>query len=114
MRHQPISPELFSANRNRLAKLLPPNTIAVVNANDVLPTNADGAIGMAPNSDLFYLSGIEQEQTILVLYPDADEEEHCELLFLREPTPEVELWEGHKLTKDEARKISGIKRVRWL
>ena len=69
---------------------------------------------MAPNSDLFYLSGIEQEQTILVLYPDADEEEHREILFLREPTQELELWEGHKLAKDEARKASGIKRVRWL
>jgi Xaa-Pro aminopeptidase len=114
MRHEPIPSDLFSANRNRLAKLLPPNSLAVVNANDVLPTNADGTFGMVPNSDLFYLSGIEQEQTILMLYPDADEEEHREILFLREPTSELELWEGHKFSKDEAREASGIKRVRWL
>jgi len=69
---------------------------------------------MMPNSDLFYLSGIEQEQSILLLYPEAHEEEHREILFLREPTAELELWDGHKLTKNEARAHSGIKRVRWL
>ena len=114
MRHDPISPELFGANRARLAKLLPPNSLAFVNANDIPPTNADGTMAFTPNSDLFYLSGIEQEQTILLLYPDADEEEHREILFLREPTPELELWEGHKLTKDEGRQVSGIRRIHWL
>src|SRR5262245_24963711 len=114
MRYEPINSGLFTTNRTRLVQLLPPKSLIVVNANDLMPTNADGSMGMAPNSDLFYLSGIEQEQSILLLYPDADEEEHREILFLREPTPELELWEGHKLTKDEARKISGIKRVRWL
>src|SRR5439155_23704457 len=105
MRHDPISPELFGANRARLAKLLPPNSLAFVNANDIPPTNADGTMAFTPNSDLFYLSGIEQEQTILLLYPDADEEEHREILFLREPTPELELWECHKLTKYECRQV---------
>ncbi len=114
MRYEPISSDLFTANRSRLAQLLPAHSLAVVNANDVLPTNGDGAIGMTPNSDLFYLTGIEQEQTILLLYPDADEEEYREILFLREPTQELELWEGHKLTREEARALSGIKRVRWL
>jgi len=114
MRYESIPSSLFTTNRERLAKLLPPNSLAVLNANDVSPTNADGSLGMMPNSDLFYLSGVEQEQTILVLYPDADEEEHREILFLRQPTPELELWEGHKFTKDEARAVTGIKRVRWL
>jgi Xaa-Pro aminopeptidase len=114
MRYEPIPSELFAANRARLAKLLPPNSLVVVNANDILPANGDGAIAMVPNSDLFYLTGIEQEQTILVLYPDADEEEHREMLFVREPTPDLELWEGHKLTKVEARALTGIQRVRWL
>jgi Xaa-Pro aminopeptidase len=114
MRYEPIPSSLFTTNRERLGKLLPPNSLAVLNANDVSPTNADGSLGMMPNSDLFYLSGIEQEQTILLLYPDADEEEHREILFLRQPTPELELWEGHKFAKDEARGLSGIKRVRWL
>ena len=97
MRYEPISPQLFIENRKRLAGLLPANALAVVNANDNCPTNADGTQGTIVNSDLFYLTGVEQEQTILVLYPDADESEHRELLFLREPTPENELWEGHKL-----------------
>lgn len=91
-----------------------PHSLAVVNANDVLPTNGDGTLAVAPNSDLFYLTGIEQEQTILLIYPDADEEKQRELLFLREPTAENELWEGHKLTKDEARAISGIQNIHWL
>ncbi len=114
MRYEPIPSELFVTNRGRLKQLLPPNSLAVVNANDVLPTNADGTLSVVPNSDLFYLTGIEQEQTVLVIYPDAEEEKHRELLFLREPTTENELWEGHKLTQEEARKISGITRIHWL
>src|SRR5262245_28555042 len=109
MRYEPISADLFIANRARLARLLPPNSLAVVNANDIPPTNAAGTMSGSTNDYLFYLTGIEQEQTILLLYPDADEEEHREILFLREPTPELELWEGHKLNKDEARGVSGVK-----
>ncbi|HZT22636.1 MAG TPA: aminopeptidase P N-terminal domain-containing protein [Verrucomicrobiae bacterium] len=114
MRYEPIDPQLFVENRQRLKRLLAPNSLAVVNANDVLPTNGDGTLALVPNADLFYLTGIEQEQTVLVLYPDAEEPKHRELLFLREPTEENELWEGHKLTKDEARTLSGIRHVHWL
>jgi Xaa-Pro aminopeptidase len=114
MRHEPIKSELFVNNRERLKRSLPAHALAVVNANDVLPTNADGTLAAVPNSDLFYLTGIEQEQTILVIYPDADEEKHRELLFLREPNAENQLWEGHKLTRDEARDISGIRQIHWL
>jgi len=114
MRYEPISSRLFSENRRRLNSLLPSNSLAVLNANDVCPTNADGTLAAIPNSDLFYLSGIEQEQTILLLYPDADDEQHRELLFLREPTAESELWEGHKLTRAEARQITGIPNIHWL
>lgn len=114
MRYEPIQPELFVTNRERLRHLLPPNSLAVVNANDVLPTNADGTLAGVPNSDLFYLTGVEQEQTILLIYPDADEKKHRELLFLREPTAENELWEGRKLTKMEARAATGIQHVHWL
>jgi Xaa-Pro aminopeptidase len=91
-----------------------PNSLVVVNANDVLPTNADGSLPLVPNSDLFYLSGVEQEQSILVLYPDADDEKHREVLFLRETSEELAVWEGHKLTKEEARKVTGIQQVYWL
>jgi Xaa-Pro aminopeptidase len=114
MRHAPIDPKLFVTNRQRLKKLLLPNSLAIVNSNDIPPTNADGSMTMPVNSDLFYLSGIEQEQSILLIYPDADDEKHREILFLREPSADSELWEGHKLTKDEARKVSGIQNIQWL
>lgn len=114
MRYEPIDPHLFVSNRERLGRLLPPGSLVVVNANDVPPANGDGTLAMVPNSNLFYLTGVEQEQTILVLFPDADDEKHRELLFVREPNAEIELWEGHKLSKDEARKISGIQHIHWL
>lgn len=114
MRYEPIDPKLFVQNRERLKKMLLPNSLAVVNANDILPTNADGSLPLLPNTDLFHLSGVEQEQSILVLYPDADIEKHHELLFLRETNEELAIWEGHKLTKEEARKVSGIQQVHWL
>jgi Xaa-Pro aminopeptidase len=105
---------LFVTNRANLKKLLLPNSLAVVNANDILPHNGDAVLLMRPNSDLFYLTGVEQEESILLLYPDAHEEKMREILFLREANPLMETWEGHKLTKEEARKISGIERVEWL
>ena len=114
MRHQPIKNKLFIENRERLAKLLAPKSLAVLNANDVLPTNADGTLVMQPNADLFFLSGIEQEESVLVMFPDAPEEKNREILFLREPNDHLKIWEGHKHTKAEAKKISGIKNVQWL
>ena len=114
MRYEPIDAAFFTANRERLKRLLLPNSLAVLNANDVLPTNADGTLAMYPNSDLFYLTGVEQEESILLLYPEADDEKQREILFLRQPTPELETWEGHKLTKDQARKLTGIHRIEWL
>jgi Xaa-Pro aminopeptidase len=114
MRHEPIDPELFAENRRRLEKLLLPRSLAVVNANDVLPVNADAVLPMQPNSDLFYLTGIEQEQSALLLAPDASDEKLREVLFLREPNEHLKTWEGHKLSKEEATEISGIKTVKWL
>src|SRR5436190_9030985 len=114
MRPTPIDSQLFVTNRERLSERMLSNSLAVVNANDIPPTNADGTLAMPTGSDLFYLSGVEQEETILLLYPDADDEKHREILFLREPTPEIELWEGHKLTRDEARQVTGVKNIRWL
>ena len=114
MRHAPIDPRLFIANRERLKQLMLKNSLAVVNANDIPATNADGTLAMPTGSDLFYLCGVEQEQTILLLYPDADDEKHREILFLREPRPEIELWDGRKLTRDEARQATGVQNIRWL
>jgi Xaa-Pro aminopeptidase len=114
MRYPPINPQLFINNRTNLAKLLPANSMAVVNANDILPTNADSTLPLCPNSDLFYLAGVDQEQTVLLIYPDADDEKMREILFLRETNERLATWEGHKLTKEEAQRISGIKRIEWL
>ncbi len=114
MRHLPIKPKLFRNNRSRLAELLEPKSLAVVNANDPMPTNADGSMMMHPNSDLFYLSGIEQEESILLLFPDAADPKHREILFLREPNEHLQIWEGYKHSKADARKISGISNVQWL
>ena len=85
MRHLPIKPKLFKDNRRRLAELLEPQSLAVVNANDVLPTNADGTFIIHPNADLFYLTGIEQEESILVLFPDRWTPSIAKF-FLREPS----------------------------
>src|SRR4026207_1921348 len=124
MRYESIDPQLFVQNRERLNQILLPNSLVAVNANDIPPTNADGALAMPPNadaplamppnSDLFYLTGVEQEQSILLLYPDADDVKHREMLFLREPTREIELWEGRKLGKKEARKLTGIQNIESL
>lgn len=114
MRHSPIDSQLFVSNRERLRALLPPGSVAIVNANDILPTNADGTLAPIPNSDLFYLSGIEQEQSVLVLAPDAFDPQQREILFLREPNELMETWEGRKLKQDAAIKISGVRQVKWL
>ncbi len=114
MRHNPINPKLFIENRKRLSQLLPPKSLAVLNANDVLPTNADGSLPLHPNSDLFYLTGIEQEESILLLAPDAFDPKLREILFLREPSEHLKIWEGHKHSKAAAQKISGIQTIKWL
>src|SRR4030095_14121345 len=78
------------------------------------PTNAHGTFALRQNADLFYLTGVDQEETMLLLFPDADDEKQREILFLREPNEQNELWEGHKLRKDEAQKLTSIKQVRWI
>ena len=81
MRHLPIKNKLFTQNRKRIIDLMEPKALAVVTANDVLPTNADGTLTMQPNADLFFLSGIEQEESILMLFPDAAESKNREILL---------------------------------
>jgi Xaa-Pro aminopeptidase len=114
MRYQPLPADLFIANRQRLYAKLPPNSVVIVHANDVLPTNADGSLPFIQNSDQFYLSGIDQEETILVLFPDAADPKQREMLFVRETNETIAVWEGEKLTKEQATGRSGIQRVHWL
>jgi len=113
MRHAPIDPQLFIENRRRLAAQIKPNSIAVFNSSDVMPKSADGVHPFSQQTDLFYLSGIDQEESTLVLFPDAREEKHREVLFLRETSEQIALWEGKKYTKDEAAAASGVKTVYW-
>ncbi|MBL7847538.1 MAG: aminopeptidase P family protein [Cyclobacteriaceae bacterium] len=114
MRYVPIDPALFINNRKRLIKELKPASLALLNSNDIMPTTADGTMPFKQNSDLFYLTGIHQEESILLLCPGFCEEGKREILFLREPNEHLEKWHGHKLTKAEATAISGIKTVMWL
>jgi Xaa-Pro aminopeptidase len=114
MRHLPIDPALFAENREKLVKLLAPNSLAIVNANDVLPRNADAVNPIVPQTDLFYLSGIEQEESILLLCPNSFDPTLREVLFVRESSELLKIWEGYKHTKEDAQKISGIKNVKWL
>lgn len=114
MRHEPLPSDLFIHNRRRLIELLKPKSLAVFNSNDIMPTNADGTLSFVQNSDLFYLSGIDQEESKLLLFPDFPKEEYREVLFLKETNELIEVWEGHKYTKEEATAASGISQVHWL
>lgn len=113
MRYKQINKSLFVNNRKRLAAELKSGSVAVFNSNDIMPTNADGTMRFRQNSDLFYLTGVDQEETILLLFPDHPEKKFREVLFLRETSELIATWEGHKLTRDEARALSGIETILW-
>ena len=114
MRYDSISNSLFIKNRNNFISKMKPNTIAILTSNDVKHNNADDVMGFTQNNDLFYLSGIDQEDTILVLYPDAYKEENRAILFVKETNEHIKIWDGEKLTKEQATQISGIDRVEWV
>ena len=114
MRYEQIDKQLFINNRKRFVSHLKENSIAVFNSNDIMPTSADGTIPFVQHTDILYLSGIDQEESILVICPDAKNGEHKEVLFLKETNEHIAVWEGAKLTKEQAREISGIETVYWL
>ena len=114
MRHAPIDNALFVSHRRQLVAQLPPRSIAIIHAADILPQTGDGTFPIYPAADLFHLTGIEQEETILVLAPDALDPKLREVLFVREPNAHLKTWEGHKHPKDEAQALSGIKEIKWL
>ena len=114
MRYTPIDSTLFTASRKRLVREIKPSSLAVFNSSDSMPTSADGTMPFRQNSDFFYLTGINQEESVLLIcrgFPDSSKNE---ILFLREPNEHLEKWHGHKLTKAEASAISGIKTVMWI
>jgi Xaa-Pro aminopeptidase len=113
MRTKIPSAALFTSHRKNLSALLGERSLAVVQPNDMQVTNADAFHTFKQNNDLFYLTGIAQEETVLILFPDAREPEDREILFMREPNEHLAIWEGHKLTKEQARERTGISRIEW-
>jgi len=113
MKYSKIDPRLFVKNRQRFSKQLKPNSIAVFNSNDFMPTSADGTHPFVQQTDLFYLTGIDQEETVLVVCPGASEKKQKEILFIKETNEQIAIWEGQKHSKATAQDISGIKTVYW-
>jgi len=113
MKYKAIANTLFIKNRKNFKSAMSSNSIALLCSNDVQYTNADDSMGFAQNNDLFYLSGIDQEETTLLLFPDAYKEENREILFIKKTDEHIKVWEGEKLTKEEAGSVSGIKRIEW-
>jgi Xaa-Pro aminopeptidase len=114
MKYHQISDSLFIKNRKKFMAQMHPKSIAVFNSNDVYPIGADSTMPFEQHRDLFYLSGADQEETILLLFPGALNKKHREILFVRETNAHIAVWEGEKLTKAKATEISGIESIYWL
>ncbi len=114
MKYQPINRDLFTKNRKDFMAMMEPKSIAVFNSNDIYPIGADSTLPFEQARDIFYLSGVDQEESILVLCPDAADEKHREVLFVRETNAHIAVWEGEKLTKEKVLETSGIKTTYWL
>ena len=114
MKYNPIDRNLFIKNRKNFASAMQANSLAVFNSNDIYPVSADSTLPFAQHRDIFYLSGVDQEESILVIFPDCPKEKHREILFLKETNEHIAVWEGEKLTKEKAFETSGVKTVYWL
>ena len=114
MKYEQIDKKLFIENRKLFSVKLKENTLAIFNANDIMPTNADGTMPFRQNNDLFWLCGVDQEESVLVIFPNHSDNNMREILFLKETNKEIAIWEGAKLTKEEAYRTSGIQTVFWL
>jgi len=114
MKYQQIPNSLFKKSRNKFMTQMKPKSIAVFNSNDIYPISADSTMPFEQHRDIFYLSGADQEETILLLFPDAMDKKHKEVLFVRETNAHIAVWEGAKLTKEQATLVSGIQTIYWL
>jgi Xaa-Pro aminopeptidase len=114
MRYDQIDKQLFIDNRQRFIDGLVPLSIAVFNSNDVMPTSADGTMPFKQATDIFHLSGIDQEESLLVLFPNSRNPKHREILFIKETNDHIAVWEGAKYTKEQATVTSGVETVYWL
>jgi len=114
MKYLPVNQQLFIYNRKNYISRLKPSSIAIFNSNDEFPRSGDQNFVFKQNADFFYLTGIDQEQSILILFPDCPNTLYREVLFLRQTNEHIAVWEGHKYTKEEAKQASGIENVYWL
>jgi Xaa-Pro aminopeptidase len=114
MRYHSLPSGLFTNNRKRFAKELKPGALAVFNSNDIMPTSADGTMAFKQQTDIFWLSGIDQEESIVLIFPDSKLPEYREILFVKETNDHIAIWEGAKLTKLQATAVSGVQSVYWL
>src|SRR4028119_2525330 len=114
MKFLPLNPDIFIQNRRRFIEKMERNAIAVFNSNDELPMNGDQLYPFKQNADLYWLTGIMQEDTMLVLMPDNPDEKYREVLILRRPNELKEKWDGRRLRIKEAQAISGIQSIVWL
>lgn len=114
MKYLPLNPEIFIQNRKRFSEMMEKNSIAIFNSNDELPTNGDALYPFKQNTDLFWLTGIEQEDSMLIIFPSNPDEKYREVLVLVRPNEHKEKWDGHRLRVNEAQTISGIKTIVWL
>ena len=114
MKYDKINAQLFIKNRKNFASAMKKNSLAVFNSNDIYPISADSTIPFEQHTDILYLSGVNQEESVLVLFPDCPKENLREVLFVRETNDHIAVWEGEKLTKEAAFETSGIQTVFWL
>ncbi len=114
MKYERINKELFIKNRKKFTSQMESNAVAIFNSNDIYPISADSTMPFQQHRDIFYLSGVDQEESVLLLFPDAFDPAHKEILFLKETSELIAIWEGEKLTKETAFETSGIKTVFWL
>ncbi len=114
MKYNPINNSLFIKNRKNFIAKMKPSSLAVFNSNDIYPISADSTLPFEQHRDIFYLCGVDQEESVLVLFPDCPKVHHREILFLKETNEHIAIWEGEKLTKEKALETSGIKTVYWL
>jgi len=114
MKYHQIDRNLFIKNRAKFTAQMKSNSVAVFNSNDIYPVSADSTLPFAQHRDIFYLSGVDQEESILLLFPDAPYDNLKEILFLKETNEHIAIWEGEKLTKERAFEVAGIKTVIWL
>ena len=107
MKYKDIDPKLFIKNRERFRKEIKKDSVAIFHSNDIMPTNADGTLPFRQNNDIFWMSGIDQEESILLVAPDAPYSYYKRTLFLKETNEEIAIWEGHKLTKRRSKENLG-------